>query len=80
MLDYMHLKYLGCDQQMFGSVFILLVYDVLPGTPQANLDECWEFIQDYYKAHNTAYQYQYLNKLTMFVRKTGYTKLRGKSW
>ena len=78
-LDYMRLKYLGSDQQMFGSVFVLLVYDVLPGTPQANLDECWEFIKAFYKKNKTAYQYQYLNKLTMFVRKSGYTKLRGKA-
>ena len=79
MLDYMHLKYLGSDQYQFASVFALLVHRVMPGTPQENLDSCWAFIQDFYRQHGTNYRYQYLNKLTMFMRKNGYVKLRGKA-
>lgn len=78
-LDYMHTKYLGSDQYMFASVLVLLVYYILPGSPQENLDECWNFIQEFYRQNATPHRYQYLNKLSMFVRKSGYVKLRGKA-
>ena len=78
-LDYCHTKYLGSDQYQFGSVLALLVHHVMPNTPQNNLGTCWRFIKKFYKDNDTEYRYQYLNKLTMFMRKKGYPKLRGKA-
>lgn len=79
-LDYMHSKYLGLDQYLFGSVLFLLTHAVMGGpTPQNNLDTAWNFIKAFYKEHKTPCQYQYLNKLSMFVRRSGFPKLRGKA-
>jgi hypothetical protein len=44
-LDYMHCKYLGMDQYMFGSVMYVLCYFVMPDEPLNNLKACWTFIQ-----------------------------------
>ncbi|CAE8586409.1 unnamed protein product, partial [Polarella glacialis] len=78
-LDYMRCKYLGSDMYQFGSVLYMLCYFVLTGTPLENVHTCWAFIKEFYKTHNTGSIYRYLNKLTMFCRKSGYPKLRGKA-
>lgn len=78
-LDYMHSKYLGMDQYMFGSTLWVLCFMVMTGTPEENLDWCWAFTKRYYKEHGTTTRYRYLNRLSMFVRKKGYPKLRGKA-
>jgi hypothetical protein len=39
--DYMHCKYLGVDGYLFGSVFWLLCFQILPGTPKENLAQVW---------------------------------------
>ena len=78
-LDYMHVKYLGLDQYMFGSVLSLLCHFVLQGSPVENLHRVWTFIQSYYQSHSVEVRYRYLNKLTMFVRKKKCPKLRGKA-
>ena len=80
-LDYMHAKYLGFDQYVFGSVLYLVVFYIMSGgvDPQANLNRVWQMIQKYYRDNNTPCRYQYLNKITMFKRKSGFPKLRGKA-
>lgn len=78
-LDYMHSKYLGCDQYIFGSVFYLLCFVIMESTPKANLERCWAFIKLYWKNHRVSVKYRYINKLTMFVRKSDFPKLRGKA-
>ena len=78
-LDYMHCKYLGVDQYTYASVLALLCCQIMGGTPQENLNQCWRTIKEYYAAHNIRIQYKYLNKLTMFLRKSGTPKLRGKA-
>ena len=78
-LDWMHCKYLGADQYMFGAVLYILCFFVMPGTPEGNISEIWQFIQAYYAEHHTKTKYRYLNKLSMFVRKTGPAKLRGRA-
>ena len=78
-LDYMHSKYLGMDQYMFGSTLYVLCYMVMTGTPEENVAWCWAFVQRFYKGNRTTTRYRYLNRLTMFVRKKGYPKLRGKA-
>ncbi len=50
-LDYMHSKYLGMDQHMFGSTLYVLCYMVMTGTPEENVARCWAFVQRYYKEH-----------------------------
>lgn len=77
-LDYMHCKYLGSDMYMYGSVLFVLVYFVMQSDdPLENLLSAWAFMKSVYKAGDIPYQYMYMNKLTMFVRKKGFPKLRG---
>ena len=78
-LDWMHCKYLGSDQYMFGSVMWLLCFVVMPETPLQNLLACWIFISRFYKEQETEHRLKFLNKLSMFVRKSGFPKLRGKA-
>ena len=78
-LDFMHCKYLGVDQYTYASVLALLTCTILPDSPQQNLNVLWRMIKDYYQAHSTKVQYRYMNKLTMFLRKNGTPKLRGKA-
>ena len=78
-MDYMHCKYLGVDQYMFGSIFYLLCFVIMDGTPKENLRRCWLIIKKFYKDHGTKHRYRYINRLTMFVRKKDFPKLRGKA-
>ena len=76
--DYMHLKYLGSDQYMFGSCLYLLVHEVMPKpTPEENLQLIWDFLKKWYKHNKVPYQFKYLTKLSMFTRKKSFPKLRG---
>ena len=45
--------------------------------PFENLLIAWDFMKAYYKANDIPYRFRYMNKLTMFVRKKGFPKLRG---
>ena len=76
----MHVKYLGTDQYLFGSILELLVSWVLDGSPEENLKRVWASLQEAYNSLRTPVQqrYRYLNRLTMFMR-SGYAKLRGKA-
>ena len=77
-LDYMHSKYLGSDMYMYGSVLFVLVHFVMQcEDPLENLLIAWDFMKAYYKANDIPYRFRYMNKLTMFVRKKGFPKLRG---
>lgn len=78
-LDWMHCKYLGQDMFLFGSVLWLLCFHVMPHTPKSNLLRCWLHIKAFYKANKTKHAYASLSKLTMFCRKSGGHKLRGKA-
>ena len=78
-LDYMHNKYLGTDQQQFGSTLYVLCFLVLPGSPQENLLVCWGFIKQHYRDHHANNRYGSITKLSMFLRKSGVIKLRGKA-
>ena len=76
----MHVKYLGTDQYLFGSILELLVSWVLDGSPEENLKRVWASLQEAYNSLRTPVQqrYRYLNRLTMFMR-SGYAKPRGKA-
>lgn len=77
--DWMHAKYLGSDQYIYGSCMFLLVYHILPGSPQQNLDILWRWMKSYYKKHKPRVRYNSFCKLTMFKRKKDFPKLRGKA-
>ena len=79
-LDWMHAKYLGHDQHVYGSILSLLVRHCMPSSPVENLKAVWKDIQEFYTQHRTACRYRYLNRLSMFERKAPqYPKLRGKA-
>lgn len=77
-MDWLHVKYLGNDQYVYASVFHLLVFVILPHSPLANLQLLWKQMQGLYKSLGVVHKYHYFNRLTMFVRKSGPPKLRGK--
>ena len=77
-LDWLHIKYLGMDQFLYASVIFMLVFYVLPGTPEQNMASFWQALQKEYSSLDTPCRYRYLNKLSMIVRKQGSPKLRGK--
>lgn len=80
-MDWLHAKYLGLDQLVYGSILSLLCYHVMApkGTPQYCLGLVWTEIQRCYKMWDTPCRYRYLNRLSMFQRRTPqYPKLRGK--
>ena len=78
--DWMHIKHLGNDQYVFGSTLYYLCFCILPGSPAENLKILWQWILRYYKKHKIIKnRYRALNKLTMFVKKKSYPKLRGKA-
>jgi len=77
--DWVHVKYLGVDQYIFGSVLSVLVSMVMPNDENTNLENCLAFLKDYFKRHSTPTPFRYLTKLTMFVRTGKYPKLRGKA-
>ena len=47
--DLMHLKHLGTDQLLLGSILIWMIKHFLPGTQSENLDLVWDFIQSWWK-------------------------------
>lgn len=77
--DWVHVKYLGVDQYIFGSVLMVLVTMVMPGDDSENLQVCWTFLKNYFRTHRTPTPFRYLTKLTMFLRTGKYPKLRGKA-
>ena len=81
-LDYLHTKYLGTDQWLYGSILYLLTHVILGGSPINNLKTVWAKIERFYKESRTpaSRRFRSLGKLSMFVRKTGYPKLRGKGY
>ena len=77
--DWVHVKYLGVDQYIFGSVMALLVSMVMPHDANQNLQNCWDFLKTFFKNHATPTPFRYLSKLSMFIRTGKYPKLRGKA-
>ena len=78
-IDYMHCKYLGSDQTQYGGVFYLLCFHTMAGSPLQNLGQLWEDLKGLYRSLDIKHQYTFLNKLSMFVRKSGPPKLRGRA-
>ena len=78
--DYMHVKYLGYQQFWLGSVLWLLVNEVLPASPIANLRGIGLYVRRYQIRHRITAKFPLgaFGKLSIFLRKKGYPKLRGK--
>ena len=64
---------------MYGSVLYLLCFHVLSSSPLENLKVVANKIREYYKVHHTQVRYRYMNRLSMFMRKSGFPCLRGKA-
>lgn len=47
--DLMHVKHLGTDQQVMGSVLQVLTHYVLPGTKDENMTTVWEALKEKYQ-------------------------------
>lgn len=77
--DWMHSKYLGMDMYLFGSVLAILVQMILPDSEQENLQAVWQFLKEHFRVNRTKSPFRYLNRLTMFIRRGKFPKLRGKA-
>jgi hypothetical protein len=65
--DLMHVKHLGTDMHIYGSVLWLLVYQVTTaGQAEENLKEVWSIVNEFYKAHHVPTRFQII-KLSMFT-------------
>lgn len=76
-------KHLGAPHflnSILAKTRYLLVYHILShGSPLQNLLYLEKLIMDYYKENPSDCQYKHMSKLTMFMRKVGGPKLRGKA-
>ena len=80
--DYMHCKFLGSDQYLFGSILYLLTHHLMPDEdPKENLQALWGWILQWYEENQVlvSKRFRHLDKLTMYVKKKGPPKLRGKA-
>lgn len=79
-LDFMHNMYLGWLQFLYGSIMYVLVYDCLDGPELANLKTIEGFIKEFQKGDSSRQRYRpRLTKLSMFVKKSGFPKLKGRA-
>ena len=78
--DLMHVKYLGYQQFWLGSVLWMLVHELLPASPLANLRGIGLYVLRWQRRHNVSARFPLgsFQKLSIFQRKTGYPKIRGK--
>ena len=81
-MDLMHTKYLGTDMYMFASVIYLLCHLILPHEPHENLRVVWHKLKECYVKLGIAagQRFRALTKTSMYIRKSGYPKLRGKAY
>ena len=77
--DWMHIKHLGLDKDLLGSILCLLVEEVLScmGSPAVVLDYVWHKIDVIYTRDRTSCQYTHL-KPSMLRTKDG-PRLKGKA-
>ena len=77
--DWLHCKYLGMDEYIFGSVMAVLVNYVTPQSAEQNLQTAWAYLRQFFKDNQTPTPFRYMNRLSMFLRAAGkFPKLRGK--
>jgi len=80
--DWMHTKHLGCDKLAYASVLHVLCYQLLPGSPEENVDEVWAERLSYYREHQLRNHYRQM-KLGLFCKPRSpfarFPNLRGES-
>ena len=78
--DLMHVKYLGYQQYFLGSVLYLLCFYILPGTPLQNLHVVGLHVLKFQRKYGMQNKVSalFFRKLSIFVRKSGFPKMRGK--
>ena len=79
--DLMHVKYLGYMQYFLGSVLFLLTHSVMAASPKENCKTIGLMIARYQRRRDTSAKFPSAayGRLTIFLRKQGYPKLRGKA-
>ena len=65
--DWMHTKHLGCDKMAYASVMHVLCYELLPGTPQENVDMTWAECLAFYREHRIRDHYRHM-RLSLFCK------------
>eukprot|EP00438_Fugacium_kawagutii_P010151 Skav200440 [mRNA] locus=scaffold559:16017:17858:- [translate_table: standard] len=79
-LDLMHNLYLGWLQHFFGSTFYLLTHECMDGSPLENLRRIDAIIKTIQRNDQTRGKYrQRLSKLSMFMKRSGFPKLKGRA-
>ena len=80
--DWMHVKHLGIDQRFLASIIYLMIFDLSTVHHEVALEQVWNMVQDYYKAHGTPSRLSNL-KLSMVVdiknMHGDYPRMRGKA-
>ena len=76
--DWLHNKYLGTDQYLYGALLRLLCFHMLGGSPESNIQSFWQRLKHEYRQQGTPIRFRYLNSIKMFLKAKGPAKLRGK--
>ena len=80
--DWMHVKHLGIDQRVLGSVLYLMVFQLGMAGPVETMGQIFANIQAYYREHGVSTRFGNI-KISMFVNPTSphadYPKLKGKA-
>lgn len=80
--DMMHVKYLGYLQYFLGSVLFMLTHRMMPGSAIDNLRRIGVMVRRLQKERFTCtsrFPMAAWNRLSIFLRKKGFPKLRGKA-
>ena len=81
-VDWMHVKLLGTDMYLFGSVLWILVYMLLPNSPEENMDAVETLLLQYF-VDSREYGCFSNIKISMFTNpltpRAKYPKLKGKA-
>jgi hypothetical protein len=85
-VDIMHVKHLGSDRYVYGSVMWLLCYELLDGSPEENCNYVWGLVSAFCVDHEYArrkWSVYKVMKLSMFTTPrsphAAYPALRGKA-
>lgn len=77
--DYMHCKYLGTEQVLFGSCLYIHCNYCMDGSPEENVLVLWDKLKSFQKSSSVRHPCKFLGRTSMFTRKKGPHKLRGKA-
>lgn len=77
--DWMRVKYLGVGQYFLGSILWLLVFNILPWSPQKNLETVWGCVLEGYRLHNTPHNERYGCISINVFKNTGQPRLKGRA-